>query len=436
MAANGIDEEAFELLDDATIKEIIPIVGVRLKFQKKYQEFKGAAQPAKVSHDYVCFKCLKRKRGIHQLFHHLNFYHHINSGTATNIVCQEPDCFKTFTYCKTYKRHMLQNHYRNDLAEIVHVDELEPVDDENDPEFENDHRPIIDDEDLAPQVESVEDLKHNIAIFLSSLKSKGIPTSTIQHVVGNVEELIDTTVGQITRKIDDLKGAFSSGTLQEEAFGNVIDDCDDVKDIFQDIKSDHNLLKYLEEQGFLISPKTKVLDYVYDARINNTSGRMEQVQKKESFQYIPLEQLLHAYLSQPGMMKSIIANQSKEPEDGILSSYLDGQFYRQSFKEEGEFIIPLLLYSDDFETGNPLGSQRGVHKVCAFYCSVLSIPKRNQGNLNNILLVALAKTKLISNTEHGIDSVLKVIIDEMQTLYNNKLFIDVPGEFQGFVKPK
>ena len=135
-------------------------------------------------------------------------------------------------------------------------------------------------------------------------------------------------------------------------------------------------------------------------------------------------------------MQSILTNQSKEPEEDVLNSYQDGKFYKDVFKhEEGdELLIPLLLYSDDLEPANPLGGNRGAHKVCAFYVSVLSIPKRNQGNLSNILLVALAKSKLVA--EYGMNSVLKVIVDDLEKLYNEGLYIDVPAVYQGYVKPK
>ena len=37
---NYIDEESFHLLDGATIKELIPAIGPRLKFQSKFEDFK------------------------------------------------------------------------------------------------------------------------------------------------------------------------------------------------------------------------------------------------------------------------------------------------------------------------------------------------------------------------------------------------------------
>ncbi|XP_072045638.1 uncharacterized protein [Amphiura filiformis] len=160
---------------------------------------------------------------------------------------------------------------------------------------------------------------------------------------------------------------------------------------------------------------------------------MVQVRQDVTFQYIPLSKLIKVYLEQPGMMESILSYQ-KVGEDNILESYRDGQFYKDFFDEENELIFPLLVYSDDFEPANPLGSRRGKHKLAAFYIQFLNIPQKKQSRLDNILLVALAETTRVA--KYGIDDILKVLVNDLEKLYNDGVYIDSPGEFQGLVKPK
>ncbi|KAJ8032471.1 Leukocyte receptor cluster member 8-like [Holothuria leucospilota] len=84
-------------------------------------------------------------------------------------------------------------------------------------------------------------------------------------------------------------------------------------------------------------------------------------EKAETFQYIPLAKSLKKFLEIPGVMQVVLG--SKQSEDNILSSYYDGDYYKEKFTNERENpVIPLLLYNDDFETANPLGSKRGKHK--------------------------------------------------------------------------
>ena len=51
------------------------------------------------------------------------------------------------------------------------------------------------------------------------------------------------------------------------------------------------------------------------------------------------------------------------------------------------------LYYDDFETANPLGSKRGVHKVGALYFVLRNLPPKLNSVLMNIHLVALFHTE-------------------------------------------
>ncbi|KAJ8037460.1 hypothetical protein HOLleu_18274 [Holothuria leucospilota] len=170
----------------------------------------------------------------------------------------------------------------------------------------------------------------------------------------------------------------------------------------------------------------------------NLEGRMVQVPKEESFEYVPLHELFRIYLQQPGMMTSILENCYTDVETHdeltVLSSYCDGTFYRDGFCEEGRLVLPILLYCDDFETTNPLGSRKGLHKLCAFYMSFLCIPRKHQSRLSNILLVALAKS--IDVTKYSIDTVLGVIVKDLQNIYSEGIAINSPGEYVGLVHPK
>lgn len=62
-------------------------------------------------------------------------------------------------------------------------------------------------------------------------------------------------------------------------------------------------------------------------------------------------------------------------------------FYSQ--KKKNEIHIPLVLYYDDFEVNNPLGSHCTIHKLSALYVSIPVLPKKYASLLNCIFLFAL-----------------------------------------------
>ena len=163
---------------------------------------------------------------------------------------------------------------------------------------------------------------------------------------------------------------------------------------------------------------------------------MLQLPKEESFELVPLGEIIQVYLQQPGMMHSILQNCNKESNEGIVESYRDGTFYKERFCEDGDLdlVLPVILYSDDWEPSNPLGSKKGLHKMCGFYLSFLCIPRKHQSRLCNILLVALAKSLDIG--KYGIDAVQRIIVRNLQSIYDNGIPINSPGEFVGLVRPK
>ena len=86
------------------------------------------------------------------------------------------------------------------------------------------------------------------------------------------------------------------------------------------------------------------------------------------------------------------------------------------------------------QSTRPLGSRRGVHKLSAFYLSLICLPRKYQSSLNSILLVALiVKSRYV--IEYGINAVLQTLCDELQRVYNDGIEVHCK-EFNGRVSPK
>lgn len=121
-------------------------------------------------------------------------------------------------------------------------------------------------------------------------------------------------------------------------------------------------------------------------------------------------------------------------DQNVLSSFLDGSLFQQVNKDSAQpckLILPVLLYLDDFETANPLGSRKGIHKLTAVYLSFLSMPQKYRANLQNILLVALALASHVR--KYGIDSILSVVTNELKELQRNGIQINCPDEYEGLI---
>lgn len=88
--------------------------------------------------------------------------------------------------------------------------------------------------------------------------------------------------------------------------------------------------------------------------------------------------------------------------------------------------FPFLLYFDEFETNNPLGSHRGVQKLGAVYISMPSFLPELASKLESIFLVLLFNSidkKQVGNTE-----IFKNLINEIKDLEENGIEVFINDE--------
>ena len=110
-----------------------------------------------------------------------------------------------------------------------------------------------------------------------------------------------------------------------------------------------------------------VLGQVYREHLNTSTGRIEQKEVTETSQYVPIGENLTVFLEPPGIMSSIVSEREKSGDGSTLNSYTDGAYWKRISEGEQDITIDILIYRDDFETTNPLGSKKGQHKLLGIY---------------------------------------------------------------------
>ncbi|XP_028403161.1 uncharacterized protein LOC114525900 [Dendronephthya gigantea] len=93
--------------------------------------------------------------------------------------------------------------------------------------------------------------------------------------------------------------------------------------------------------------------------------------------------------------------------------------------------IRLLLYVDECEIANPLGSKAGLHKIGVIYCTLLNIPPRFRSSLCNCFLITLYNAADVK--QYGFDPILKPVVDDITLLEREGLYID-SEDFKGVVR--
>ena len=393
---------------------------------------------------YTCFKCLKQFRTFELLWNHLKLCHFITTKSRTKIICSQAQCKNIYYNGYSYKRHLQNDHTQlQEEPENYHQEagniEMQAIDNED--IFDDGHNVQVRLHDDVPR--TAEDVKEKFQTatvsYICSLKDSVIPSLTVQNVIKTTGEFIDSVVETIQEAsnpiIQDLHNNTFPSDEKVQQFKTVLNA---VKDPIasSNFATQSQQKRYCIDVGTLIEPQEIELGTIHKGKLNVKTGRTEEKEIKETFQYVPIGRSLKLLLEQPGYFTSIIQEHEQNSEPNILQSYRDGSYYREQTAEhnDGGIVIDVTLYNDDFETVNPLGSKKGKHKLLGVYMSIISLPAKYQSRLENIVLVALCKSAYVS--KYGLNAVLEPIVTDLEYLFTNGLEVDIDNVFHGYVKPK
>lgn len=117
----------------------------------------------------------------------------------------------------------------------------------------------------------------------------------------------------------------------------------------------------------VVEPKEYILD--------NREGK--------TFQYVPILQSLLQVLNNKNIQEKALGSERNSEHTSQYQSFHDGSHYQKNdFFSVKEDKISLILYIDDFEVCNPLGTSQKKHKVKAVYWMLGNIPAQSQSTLS------------------------------------------------------
>lgn len=182
---------------------------------------------------------------------------------------------------------------------------------------------------------------------------------------------------------------------------------------FQGLETEKMRIAQFKKQG-LITP----MSYEVGRRTEKQKdGTLKQVAAVA--QYISLLDIMRKY--QSGQFKRSVPELDQE----VIKDYRDGQYYSSSsyFQKYPEAFC-LVLYNDDIELANPLGSRAGVHKLAMFYISVVGADSSTLARIHPVVIAYAADVK-----SYGYDSLLKPLLEDLKLL-NDGVKISSSGTSQ------
>lgn len=128
----------------------------------------------------------------------------------------------------------------------------------------------------------------------------------------------------------------------------------------------------------------------------------------------------------PSILSTVLDNMEKIQEQSEIKNIINGKRWKDIVKNypENSVIIPLDLYTDDFETGNALGSNAGTHKITAYYVSIPTFPQHLLSGTEYIFEVLLHASRL-KHEEHKF--CIERLLEILKELEDSGVKINVEG---------
>ncbi|XP_055908809.1 uncharacterized protein LOC129943410 isoform X1 [Eupeodes corollae] len=344
-----------------------------------------------------CFKCNVFHASFQTYVQHLKHKH-----KYVNIYkCQKCNEERSFIYFNSFKKH-ISKHFMNPLDKFAkhlgekntHIIPHNTIDVENPFQTGGSLQNI-----------SINILRDNANLELISnlYKKNSICKKDVQYIVTAFDAYFNS---------DFLKTLFKG---VNKSYAQAI------QNPFKHISTEYKRINMLRENGLYFSSSSATIGNRLDYTNLENRTILQNITVKEK--YISLKRYMIVFLENSSVFDHIMEyiNELKL-ETNSVSNVMQTAFWKEKVTQYSPqcIVLPLLVYFDDFEVNNPLGSRNGYQKIGGVYVSFPFLSPLYRSKLENIFVTLLFHT--LDKKAYG-NSVFRPLIDELKDLEINPLKI-------------
>ena len=358
----------------------------------------------------TCPRCSVKTVNVRSLIRHIGIRH--SHERDFSIICGIDGCRKFYRIFTTFKQHVYRNHRHVILQQTIAASECmnEHADDIDDVALPTPESSLV---DITTSTVSESDVVKSFGLFCLKLKEKhGVTDTVVSTVVNDMCDLMKQSCETYQQQIMAELNKSNVDVESNASLMSLLTDAPSTVTAFETIfGTSKNRLRFYTAHLPLILPQEISLG-------TDVRG------KNDTFAYIPVLEVLKAWLSHT-CLNSIVMNANRQPSNSMLCDAFDGSLGSTCDAFSVVNCLQLLLYFDDFEVANPLGSKRGKYKLFAVYFTILNIPLKYRSKLENMQLVLLAKSKHVE--KYGLDVIFAPLINDLKVLQPPGINVCISG---------
>lgn len=311
-----------------------------------------------------------------------------------------PGKFKTFNALYIH-RHRKHSEYKSTSSHYIpNIDFADNSQNVSTDHFQQDseNSPFINEQNNTECMQNNTEL--NIAKFILYLRATtNVTTSNLNVILQKMKDLIQ----------NEVSNTISDNALKTEkslSLSDIVDTEEIIESSIMCFKNFNSVQKqdsYFAKNFRVSKPVATNLSraIVPAGRINNS---MQYKIEDLSMVYIPLPEIVNN-IFQNDTMKKIISEKITNKRN-VLLSFQDGLLFQKcAFLKQHPNALQFILYYDELEVCNPLGSKAGNQKLGMFYMVFGNISPKYRSTLKMINLVAVVKASYVKL--HGMDQILE-----------------------------
>lgn len=266
-------------------------------------------------------------------------------------------------------------------------------------------------------------MEHELLLITLSLYNNSVVPRNV------VQLFVDTIINFVNNKLmnyikEQLKHRLATNI--DQVFSYIQDIEINIARVFDKFKNEYARFTMYKEKGLMIDAEENEIGIDFVKKV--VDGNVVDYKNSICAEYIPLSWSLKVLLEIPGSFELLLKHMSElEQEKELISNILQCNLWTKKYKNgklsENEYLIPLFLYADDFESGNALGSHAGKQKFGAVYASLPGFPPNVSSQLRNIILTLLFKSE--HRKTYGNLKLFKPLITELNDLRKKGFIITV-----------
>ncbi|KAM6992383.1 uncharacterized protein LKV04_008441 [Tautogolabrus adspersus] len=253
---------------------------------------------------------------------------------------------------------------------------------------DTDERQMNINQDRAATVQP--DLTTQATAFVINARAKHrLSQKGMNEIVSGVQQYQSSLVSNLRSQIEQVLKKHSgstSGHLQNEVmdvFDSFVDPFTSVATTFRQNSVMKKQLSIVDAEEILISPTI---------RKRKHGASKDFIIKDKVFHYIPLVKSLEQFLSHPKIF-AMIEKGPQRCREGFFQDIVDGSLLKSHpLFSEIPNALQIVLYTDEIEVCNPLGSFASKNKLLMVYYTLANINPKYRSKLAAIRLLAMARS--------------------------------------------